>query len=172
VQASSHQLAEVREQLDVLARAGSERRASDAETRRRSDPHFASRAARHQLDTTLCTAMTVPQDTLSISLDAPPVEQLAHLARLKRAVVGTRAAKQAVLDAGGATRCAAWLAYTARVTARRLTPRSRSLVALLQPRAGPDFEGSLAVSAEAANVLAALSIRACELSQYLEKSCS
>lgn len=114
--------------------------------------------------------MTVTQDTLSISLDAPPVEQLAQLARLKRAVVGTRAAKQAVLDAGGATRCADSLACTATVTARRLTPRSRSLVTLLQPRAGPDFEGSLAVSAEAANVLAALSIRACKLSRDLEKS--
>ncbi|GAA5932098.1 hypothetical protein JCM3775_004239 [Rhodotorula graminis] len=80
--------------------------------------------------------MTVPQAPLSISLDAPPVEQLAQLARLKRRVVGTRAAKQAVLSSGIAN----------------------SLVALLQPRAGPDFEGCLAVSAEAANVLAALSI--------------
>ncbi|GAA5902579.1 hypothetical protein JCM8208_006928 [Rhodotorula glutinis] len=80
--------------------------------------------------------MTVPQAPLSISLDAPPVEQLAQLARLKRRVIGTRAAKAAVLTAGGAD----------------------SLVALLQPRLGPDFEGSLAVSAEAANVLAALSI--------------
>ncbi|BGP37142.1 hypothetical protein JCM10450v2_001048 [Rhodotorula kratochvilovae] len=80
--------------------------------------------------------MTVPLPALAISLDATPAEQLVQLARIKRAVVGTRAAKAAVIRAVGL----------------------ESLVALLDPRPGPDLDGFLAVGAEAATVLAALSI--------------
>ncbi|BGP22349.1 armadillo repeat containing protein [Rhodotorula toruloides] len=73
---------------------------------------------------------------MTVPLDATPTEQLAHLSRLKRSVVGTQAAKAAALQAGGVN----------------------SLVALLQPRPEADIEASLAVNSEAANVLAALSI--------------
>lgn len=53
-------------------------------------------------------AMTVslPARSLVIPLDATPTEQLAHLSRLKRSVVGTQAAKAAALQAGGVDRCA------------------------------------------------------------------
>ncbi|BGP29556.1 hypothetical protein JCM10296v2_001295 [Rhodotorula toruloides] len=80
--------------------------------------------------------VSLPARSLAIPLDATPTEKLAHLSRLKRSVVGTQAAKAAALQAGGVD----------------------SLVALLQPRPEPDVEASLAVSSEAANVLAALSI--------------
>ncbi|BGP05506.1 Armadillo repeat-containing protein 8 [Rhodotorula toruloides] len=80
--------------------------------------------------------VSLPARSLAIPLDAAPTEQLAHLSRLKRSVVGTQAAKAAALQAGGVD----------------------SLVALLQPRPESDVEASLAVSSEAANVLAALSI--------------
>lgn len=100
--------------------------------------------------------VSLPARSLTIPLDATPTDQLAHLSRLKRSVVGTQAAKAAALQAGGVDRC---VKHCWRQSEQLTDPSGRSLVALLQPRTGPDVEASLAVSAEAANVLAALSIR-------------
>ncbi|GJN87904.1 hypothetical protein Rhopal_000859-T1 [Rhodotorula paludigena] len=73
----------------------------------------------------------------AISFGPTNAERLEQLARLKRAVLGTRAAKSAALRGGGLG----------------------NLVALLDVDTNsPECEASLAVSAEAANALAALSM--------------
>ncbi|BGP13292.1 hypothetical protein JCM10213_004938 [Rhodosporidiobolus nylandii] len=79
--------------------------------------------------------MTVPLAAPAPAAEATTAHKLAHLARLKRACLGGAGRKEALLKAGEAT----------------------GLVALLQTSPASSDE-SLAVSAEAANVLAALSL--------------
>ncbi|GAA5826292.1 hypothetical protein JCM11251_007244 [Rhodosporidiobolus azoricus] len=84
--------------------------------------------------------MTVPLQALppaasALPPDASPAQQLANLAKLKRAVVGNAKAKEAVLRT-----------------------ETASLVSLLYTSPEPPSDELLAVSAEAANVLAALSL--------------
>ncbi|CEQ39304.1 SPOSA6832_00838 [Sporobolomyces salmonicolor] len=78
--------------------------------------------------------------SLAIPSDASTGEKLAHLARLKQRLVGATQRKAAVLKAGGVD----------------------SLVELLVSPHEPTHEDSLAVSAEAANVLGALSLPSIE----------
>ncbi|GAA5984444.1 hypothetical protein JCM11641_000140 [Rhodosporidiobolus odoratus] len=79
--------------------------------------------------------MTVPLAIPLLESGATSADTRAYLARLKRAVIGTSAAKEALLKAGHAERLAALL-------------RSSSHIS----------EETLAVSAEAANVLATMSL--------------
>ncbi|GAA5900375.1 hypothetical protein JCM5296_001412 [Sporobolomyces johnsonii] len=86
--------------------------------------------------------MTAATQTPSLAIppDANTGEKLAHLARLKQRLVGATQRKAAVLKAGGID----------------------SLVELLASPHEPTLEDSLAVSAEAANVLGALSLPSIE----------
>ncbi|GAA6000760.1 hypothetical protein JCM10207_004643 [Rhodosporidiobolus poonsookiae] len=81
--------------------------------------------------------MTVkPVATAVLPPDASTADKLQHLSHLKRGVIGTQAAKEGVLKSGQAA----------------------SLVTLLHTSPTPPSDDSLAVSGEAANVLAALSL--------------